>query len=371
MPQFVVTPWEVSGEVDYDRLIKEFGTEAITDKLLDRIKKHTKDLHLLLRRKLFFSHRDMDWVLNEYEKGNKFYLYTGRAPSGPVHVGHLVPWMFTKWLQDKFNAELWFQFSDEEKFLSEEKLTFEKVAYWTDENMLDIIAIGFNSKKTHFLIDTKHADLMYKQACRIAKKITYSTAKAVFGFTNQDNIGKIFYTSMQAVLTFLPSILAKKNIPCLIPMAIDQDPHFRVCRDVMPKLGFYKPAAIHSKFLPGLGEGGKMSASQPNTCIFTTDEPDVVEKKIHNAFTGGGGSLKEQKEKGGNPDVCTIYQYLFMLFEVDDKKIEELGKKCRAGEIICGDCKKNLTKKINDFLKEHRKKREKARNKLDDFIVKD
>ena len=250
--EFKVTPWEVSGKVDYDKLVREFGVEKINEKLLARIKKHTKELHFMLRRKVFFAHRDLNWLLDEYEKGNKFFLYTGRAPSGPIHLGHLLPWIFCKWLQDKFQAEMWFQFPDEEKFLFKQDLDFDSVQKYLNENMLDVIALGFDEKKTKFLIDTKHAGLMYKEACKVAKKITFSTIKASFGFTDSTNIGSIFYTAMQAVPAFLPSVLKGKNIPCLIPLGIDQDTHFRISRDVMPKLGYYKPAIMHCVFLPSL-----------------------------------------------------------------------------------------------------------------------
>ena len=73
---------------------------------LDKIEKHTGKLHTFLRRGHFFSHRDLNVWLSEFEKGNKVYLYTGRAPSGPVHIGHLIPWIMTKHLQDAFNAPL-------------------------------------------------------------------------------------------------------------------------------------------------------------------------------------------------------------------------------------------------------------------------
>ena len=43
--KFVLTPWEVKGDIDYKKLIKEFGTEVIDDTLLERIKKHTDELH--------------------------------------------------------------------------------------------------------------------------------------------------------------------------------------------------------------------------------------------------------------------------------------------------------------------------------------
>ena len=79
---FKVTPWEVSGNVDYDKLVQQFGIQKIDDKLLNRIKRHTKEIHYMLRRKIFFANRDLNWLLDEYEKGNKFFLYTGRAPAG-------------------------------------------------------------------------------------------------------------------------------------------------------------------------------------------------------------------------------------------------------------------------------------------------
>ena len=113
----VVTPWEVKGKVDYERLIREFGTQPLTPQLLERVEKHTDKLHLQLERKIFFSHRDLDTVLDLYDKGIKFVLYTGRGPSGPVHIGHLVPWIFTLHIQQKFNTRLYFQMTDDEKYL--------------------------------------------------------------------------------------------------------------------------------------------------------------------------------------------------------------------------------------------------------------
>ncbi|MEM4248199.1 MAG: tryptophan--tRNA ligase [Candidatus Nanoarchaeia archaeon] len=369
--QFVVTPWEVSGKVDYEKLIKEFGTEPITTDLLNRIKKHTKDLHFMLRRKIFFSHRDMTWLLNEYEKGNKFFLYTGRASSGPIHIGHLLPWVFAKWLQDKFGAEMWFQFPDEEKFFFREDLTLEETEKWTYENMLDVIALGFDPKKTHFIIDTKHACLMYRTACQIAKKITFSTVKAAFGFKEDNNLGEIWYTTMQAVPAVLPSVLKGKNVPCLIPLGVDQDPHFRVARDVYPKLGFYKPAIIHAKFLTGLLADGKMSASMPNSTIYTTDSAKEVEEKIKkHAFSGGRGSLAEHKKYGGNPDIDVCYQWLQAFFEPDDKKLEKIYNDYKSGKLLTSELKAYTIEKINAFLKEHQKKRELAKKQLDKFLYK-
>jgi tryptophanyl-tRNA synthetase len=366
--EFKVTPWEVKGDIDYDKLIKQFGIQKIDEKLLERLKKHTDEIHYMLRRKIFFAHRDLNWLLDQYEKKNNFFLYTGRAPSGMIHLGHLVPWMFTKWLQDKFKCELWFQFPDEEKFLFKEKLTLEDTEKYLNENMLDVIALGFDSKKTHFLIDTLHASLMYKHAVRVAKKITFSTAKAAFGFTNETNIGAIFYTAMQAVPAFLPSVLSGKNIPCLIPLGADQDIHFRVARDVIGKLGYSKPAIIHCKFLPSLQGPNKMSASEEETAIYTTDTPKQVEEKIKKyAFSGGQPTVKEHREKGGNPDIDISYQWL-TFFEPDDEKLEKIYYDYKSGSLLTSELKQILIDKLNSFLKKHQEERKKAKKKVKLFM---
>jgi len=371
---FEVTPWDVSGEVDYDKLIKEFGVSKLDQSLLERLKDFkTGELPIGLRRGVFFAHRDLKWLLDEYDKGNKFFLYTGRSPSGPVHLGHLGTWVFTKWLQDRFDVELYFQFPDDEKFLFKEKIDYEEVQKWLYENMLDVIALGFNPKKTHFLIDTKHADVLYPLAIRVAKKITFSSVKSAFGFDDSRNIGEIFYTSMQAAPVMVPgSLKENKKIPCLIPLAIDQDPHFRIARDVYPKLGFSKPAIIHSVFLPPLtGTSGKMASSDSGKAILTTDTPNEVKNKINKyAFSGGQPSLEEHKEKGGNPDIDVSFQFLRMFFEPSDEKLSDIEQDYRSGEMTTGELKSYLIDKINGFLAKHQKKREKARKQIDEFLFK-
>jgi len=367
--EMVVTPWEVMGEIDYDRLSREFGTHIITDELLQRIAKKAGYIHPLLKRGLFFSHRDLDVILDEYDHGKPFVLYTGRGPSGPVHLGHLVTWIFTKYLQDAFNAKLYFQMTDDEKFLINPKYTLTEIHNFMYENILDVIALGFNKEKTKIITDVKNIGSLYEVALKVARKVNFSTVKAVFGFKESDNIGIIFFPAIQAAPAFLESALKGRSVPCLIPAAIDQDPYWRITRDVASKLGYPKPAQIHSKFLPGLGKEGKMSSSQPETCIFTTDSPEVSEKKIMNAYTGGQATLEEQKKLGGNPDICPIFFYDYYVLLSDDKEAIQLRRKCRTGEVLCGECKKNLAEKTKRFLVQHQKKREDAKNNLTEYLL--
>lgn len=367
---FTVTPWEVSGEIDYDLLLEKFGTKRIDEEMLTRLSRYG-NLHPMLRRGIAYSHRDLDWILDRYDNGEKFILYTGRGPSGSTHIGHLVTWMFTKHLQDIFGAKLYFQMTDDEKFLFNENLTLDDTKKNAYENALDVIALGFDAKQTKIFLDTEFIRTIYPIALKVAKRVTFSTVKAVFGFDNSCNIGSIFYTSIQAAPAFLESELQGRNIPCLIPCGIDQDAHFRVARDVAPILGYYKPALIHNKMFPSLMGGDKMSSSQPETTIFTTDNAQTVKRKIANAFTGGAVSAAEQRKTGGKPDICSVFKYEYFLFEPDDKKLEDLIHECRLGKILCGECKKKLADKIVKFLELHQKKREEARQKLEDFMLRD
>jgi tryptophanyl-tRNA synthetase len=365
--EFKVTPWEVEGEIDYNKLIENFGTQTITPEILMKVKDLIGEIHPMLKLQYFFSHRDFDWILSKYENGDKFYLYTGRGPSGMIHMGHLLPWIFTKYLQDKFNVKLLFQLTDDEKFLYGQDRTMEEIKHYTYENILDIIAVGFDRRKTKIIVDTKHIKHLYPIATELAKRITFSTAKAVFGFSNSTNIGMIGFPSIQAAPCFLPSIIESKPTPVLIPAAIDQDPYWRMTRDVAERLGYHKPAQIHSKFLPGLGISGKMSSSRPETALFTTDDPEIIDKKVSSAFTGGQATVALQRKLGGNATGCPVFWYLRYFFDTERQSDERLLK-CKSGNLLCGECKSDLAKDSKSFIIDFKKRRESAKDIIKEFM---
>jgi len=365
--EFVVTPWHVEGDIDYDKLIKQFGTQKISNDLLLKLQKVTGEDHFMLRRGVFFSHRDLNLILENYEKGKDFFLYTGRGPSGHTHIGHLVPWVFAKWLQDKFNVNMYFQLTDDEKFFAKQDLSLDQTTNFAFENALDFIALGFKPEKTKIIVNTKNIKTLYPIAAQVAKKINFSNTKAVFGFTNDTNVGMIFYTSMQSA----PCFIEDKQV--LIPLGVDQDPHFRITRDIAPKINKIKPSLIHNIMIPSLlGPGGKMSASDEKNTIYTTDSPEVVKKKINKyAFSGGQPDIDEHRKIGGNPDIDVSYQYLRIFFEPDDNKLKKIYDDYKSGKMLTGELKLILIEKINEFLSVHQQKREEARKNIDVYMLKD
>jgi len=370
---FNVGPYKVEGNIDYEKFAKLYGLQIIDEQLEKRILKYTGTLHPLLSRHIFYAHRELNWLLDEYEKGNKFYIYTGIAPSGSMTIGHLVPFMFAQWLQDKFDVEVYIQIPDEEKFLAKKdpSLTLERIHELAYDDALTILALGFKKSKTKIFFDTEYAKTMYKQAVRVAKHITFSMIKDAFGFTNETNIGSIFYTSMQAVPAFLKSIEEGHNVPCLIPLAIDQDVHFRIARDALVKLGYYKPSIMYAKFLPGLSGNAKMSSSDPLDTIYINDTPEAIAKKVQRAFTGQQATAELQRKYGGNPDKCVVCQYYKYIFEPNDKKLEAIFEGERNGTLLAGEHKRDLTERIIKYTTHIQNRKEHMRDELDKYVIRD
>ncbi|XP_020649248.3 tryptophan--tRNA ligase, cytoplasmic [Pogona vitticeps] len=372
-----VDPWTVQTSnakgVDYDKLIVRFGSSKIDKDLINRIERVTGHKpHHFLRRGIFFSHRDMNQILDAYENKKPFYLYTGRGPSSEaIHVGHLIPFIFTKWLQEVFNVPLVIQLTDDEKYLWKD-LTVEKAYQYAIENIKDIIACGFDVNKTFIFSDLHYlgqSPEFYKNIVKIQKHVTFNQVKGIFGFSDSDCIGKISFPAIQAAPSFstsFPQIFNnKKDIQCLIPCAIDQDPYFRMTRDVAPRIGYPKPALLHSVFFPALqGAQTKMSASDPNSSIFLTDTPKQIKTKINkHAFSGGKDTVEEHRKYGGNCDVDVSYMYLTFFLE-DDDKLEQIKQAYTSGALLTGELKKTLIETLQPMIATHQQRRKQITDEM-------
>jgi len=396
----VVDPFTVSGKVDYDKLVREFGSQVLSAGLLERFRRATVDptrpLHRFVRRNIFFSHRDLDKICDCVEGGLSFYLYTGRGPSSSaMHLGHLVPFMMTQWLQEAFGVPLVIQMTDDEKFLwkgaydeSSRSYNLDHYRRLTRENAKDIIACGFDKARTFIFSDCEYVGAMYPNIAKIWKSITYSQARAAFGFDGQSNIGQSAFPAIQAAPSFatsfptplsrLPGDLA--HAACLIPCAIDQDPYFRLTRDVAHKLAppthtlHGKPALIHSKFFPPLqGSKGKMSSSDHNSAIFLTDSPADIERKIKtHAFSGGRETAKQQRELGADLDADVSYQWLRFFLD-DDDELDAIARDYGSGKghyWNTSAVKARLIVLLQDLVARHQARRDQiTEQEVDDWMA--
>ncbi len=365
MHDFTVTPYAVEGEVDYDRLLERFGADPITD---DQLAQFPQPPHRLLRRRVVYAGRDVDRFTAAAERGDPVSIVTGVGPSGPLHLGHAYQFYLAKWIQERTGALVYVPFSDDEKYLSKD-LSMSDIGRYTRENLRDILAVGFDPERTRIVVDTEDADVIYPLAVRYAKDITTATVDAVYG--EQPNVGMSFYPAVQATHLLLPQLIHGRH-PTLVPVAVDQDPHVRVCRDVAAKdrHGVDKPGALLSKFLPRLGGGGgKMSSSDDAPSILLTDDRETVREKVmHYAHSGGRVDVDEHREHGGDPEVDVAYQLLFYFFEEDDATLDRLANEYRSGDLLTGELKAHAADRIADFLDDHQSRRP-AADELDDVVA--
>lgn len=301
------------------------------------------------RNNLIFSHRDFDKFLKRLEDGEESAIVSGLNASGELHMGHKVVFDTNLFFQKEFNMPVFIPLSDDESYLSK-KVSTQEAGLENAMNLAkDLIAYGFDMKKTYIAIDQIYTDI-YNLAIKLSRHITMSEIKAIYGYKNEDNIGMHFYPTIQSAHVLLPQeLMGIKNV--LVPIGPDEDAHLRSARDVASRTGYEKPAVLHTRFMPGL-DGEKMSKSRGNA-IFYSDDDKTVSRKVSSAFSGGRDTVEEHRRLGGNPEVDIACIYLKNYY-LGEKEAENLFNEYRSGRIMSGEVKEMLKEKIIEDLRKFR-----------------
>ena len=113
-----------------------------------------------------------------------------------------------------------------------------------------------------------------------------------------------------------------------------------------------------------------MSSSDPKSYIALTDSVEDAKKKIDQAKTGGQDSLKEHREKGADIEEDMVFELLAFHLIDDDTELERIREEYASGEMLSGELKQIAKDRIEEFLVEHRQKREEASEKVEQFLNK-
>jgi len=179
----------------YSEFIDKFGAKIIDDNILKRIEEISGEKpHKFLRRGIFYAHRDFEKILDMYDRGEEFYLYTGRGPSNNLHIGHIIPFEFTAYLQRIFNVKVVIQITDDEKYFTRD-LDQETINQYADDNIIQIMKTGFIPEKTFIFKNMEYIGTLYHNICRIQKILKLVTVGKTFGFignNDQDEL-KMFF----------------------------------------------------------------------------------------------------------------------------------------------------------------------------------
>lgn len=359
---FKIDPWSSANvlDEDYDRLINEFGIEEISDIVRERFKEHR-----FIRRKVIFGHRDLEEIYKAIEKDKPWAVMSGIKPSGPFHLGTMTTAMEIVQFQ-QMGAKAYYAIADIESY-EDNGISYEEAESTAVDNLADILALGLDPDNSY--IWRQSEEPIVKDVCfKVSRLVTNNMLQAIYG---EKTFGLYLAALIQCGDIILPQIVDGAQ-PTVVPVGIDQDPHIRLTRDLTRRYykkkkvdgevvqeEFFLPGATYHKLLPGLDGSEKMSKRNPNS-YFTFNEPlDSIEKKVRSAYTGGRKNMEMQKELGGEPQKCMIYKILTYFFEDDDQKLAEEFEQCIRGELMCGEHKRACVKKVIEYVKEHRKEKEK------------
>lgn len=368
-----INPWGTEDVKDYEKLAKEFGIQPFAPLL-----KRMRQPHLLMRRGLVFGHRDFDKILDALKRKESYAMMTGLMPSGKFHLGHKILAEQIIYHQQVLGGKVFLCVADIEAYNMRlnNMEALRKTAI--EEYLLNYIALGLKPKNCDFYFqserskDPDHANAFYRLAGMAARKTTFNEMRAIYGEISPGKVMSVMIQVSDILHPMLPEFGGYRHV--VVPVGVDQLNHLNLTRDIAARFTkskefkFTPPSSTYHKFIKGL-KGGKMSSSDPYSYIALTDNPKTVREKIMKyAFSGGRETIKKHRELGGNPDIDVSYQYLYTQFEPDDRKIKKIYDDYKSGKLLTGELKEILIEKLIEFLEKHNEKREKARDKISEFL---
>ncbi len=369
---FKVTPWEVKGNIDYDKLVKEFGIQPIYFEALPKVFQN----EILFRRGFVFAHRGFGNIISAIEHKKPFVMMTGLMPTGKFHIGHMILARQII-LYQHLGAKVYICVADIEAYNARGQLLEESKKNAIEEYILNYIALGLKPENCEIYFqsdrskDEKRANAYYRLQNLLSRHATFNEFKAVYG---EISPGKMISALLQGSDMLHPQLHEFEGaVPVVVPVGIDQDPHIRLARDMSSRVNNYNNfnfkelCSTYHTFIPGL-TGGKMSSSDATSYIALTDTPEDAAKKVKKyAFSGGRDTIDEHRRHGGNPDIDVAYQWL-RIFEEDDVLLKKVYDDYKSGALLSGELKTLLINKLTPFLTEHQEKREKAKTVLHKYI---
>lgn len=290
-------------------------------------------------------------------------ILTGLRPTGNLHLGHYFGAGKT-WRDIQNDYDFYLEIADVQA-LTDNFDNPEKVRKNVYEITKDLLAIGIDPKKVHIFIQSKIPEIaeltvFYSNLVTVSRlqrnptvKTEISQKKDLFG-NNGESItyGFLGYPVSQAadITAFMGEV---------VPVGDDQLPLLEQCREIVRKFNsIYGDTLIEPQQLlsntsrvKGLDGNDKMGKSLGNA-IFLVDDEDTISKKIMKALTD---TNKIKKDDPANPDICMVYYYHKLVNSKEE--IDKVCCECKKGERGCVQCKKELIKAMNEFLKPIQEKR--------------
>ncbi|ODQ80669.1 hypothetical protein BABINDRAFT_47810 [Babjeviella inositovora NRRL Y-12698] len=238
-------------------------------------------------------------------------IYWGTAPTGKPHCGYFVP--MTKLAHFlKAGCEVIVLLADLHAFLDNMKATLETVGHRAKYYELVVKSIlrsiGVPIEKLKFVIGSSYqtSTAYTMDIFKLSNICSVNDAKRagadVVKQTENPLLSGLIYPLMQALDEEHLGVDAQFG-------GVDQRKIFVLAEENLPSMKYKKRAHLMNPMVPGLGQGGKMSASDPNSKIDLLEDPKIVTKKIRSAFCAPG-------EVEGNGVIAFIENVLIPISEI-------------------------------------------------------
>lgn len=356
-----IDPWGDVEVGEYKEKMENFGIEPI-EEIADRMPDHR-----FIRRGIVFGHRGMEGFLDKRDEGEDVAMMTGIMPSGVFHFGH-------KCVVDQINmycemgAKVTIAAADIEAYNTREMSLEESRKLVVEEYLKNYVALGIDLEEVDFYFQSKAGNNHLARSKMFSRYLTQNEVESTYGNADPGKISSALTQYADILRPQFPENGGPK--PTVVPVGVDQDPHIRLTREVARKYreqDFVKPASTYNKFMRGL-QGGKMSSSKPKSYIALTDSVEDAKKKIDQAKTGGKDSLEEHREKGADVEEDMVFELLAFHLIEDDEELARIREEYSSGEMLSGELKQIAKEKVEEFLIQHQKKREKAAAKVEQYI---
>ena len=312
-------------------------------------------------------------------------ILTGDRPTGHLHVGHFVGSLQERVLlqnSGKFD-EIYFMIADAQA-LTDNAENPEKVRQNVLQVALDYLAVGIDPQKATIFIQSLIPELFelstyYMDLVTVARVQRNPTVKAEIqqkNFETSIPVGFFTYPISQAA-----DITAFRATT--VPAGEDQMPMLEQCREIVHKFNavygetltmpeILLPQNAACLRLPGIDGKAKMSKSLGN-CIYLSDEPEDIKKKIMSMYTDPGHlRVQDPGKVEGNP----VFTYLdafsrpehFAEFLPEYQNLDELKAHYQRGGLGDVKIKKFLNSVMQAELEPIRTRRKEWEQRLPEVV---
>lgn len=225
------------------------------------------------------------------EKENRpLKIYWGTAPTGKPHCGYFVPMIKLAHFL-KAGCEVTVLLADLHAFLDNMKAPLEVVNYRAKyyEFVVKAILRSINVpiERLKFVVGSSYQQGgdyimdLFKLSNIVSQNDAKRAGADVVKQVANPLLSGLIYPLMQAIDEEHLKVDAQFG-------GVDQRKIFVLAEENLPSIGYKKRAHLMNPMVPGLGQGGKMSASDPNSKIDIVEEPKIVKKKVNSAYCAPG-----------------------------------------------------------------------------------